>query len=193
MLRSSNMVSFDNEQLILVNERDDKIGSENKKTCHQNKGLLHRAFSIFVFNQNKQVLIHKRSHQKQLWPDFWTNSCCSHPRVGESLEQATQRRLHEELGIDCPLQFLYKFIYQANYQNIGTEHEMCHVYFGVTNQLIRPNPNEISAHQWLHFDELSASIQSYPDLFTPWLKLEWEQISHKYLAKISKSLECKRI
>lgn len=184
MINRPNMVSFDNEQLILVDESDTEVGTEYKQFCHQSKGLLHRAFSIFLFNEQNQVLIHKRSQQKTLWPGFWTNSCCSHPRMGESLEQATQRRLFEELGMDCPVEFLYKFIYQAEYENIGSEYELCHVYFGKTSHKPCPNQNEIAQCQWLHPDELTSSIRAYPEKYTPWLKMEWEQICNEHLLTI---------
>ena len=101
-------VSFDDEMLILVNPKDEEIGWEDKARCHLGDGILHRAFSIFIFNDNNELLIQKRSDQKLLWPLFWSNSCCSHPRKGEKIESAAQRRMEEELGIKTRLKYLYK-------------------------------------------------------------------------------------
>lgn len=123
MLDTKKLVSFDMEELILTDEFDNEIGYANKKKCHRSPGILHRAFSIFLFNCQNQVLLQKRSQQKKLWPEHWANSCCSHPRKGESINLAMRRRLVEELGVACPLQFMYKFKYQALYKNIGVEHE----------------------------------------------------------------------
>jgi len=184
MLDSSNLVSFDDEKLILVDEFDCAIGFSDKKKCHQLAGTLHRAFSIFLFNEQNQVLIHKRSQFKNLWPKYWSNSCCSHPRKGETLEVATKRRLLEELGMRCTLEFMYKFIYKASYKSIGTEHELCHVYFAKTLQNPIPNPNEISDIKWIGIDELSSDISDNPEIYTPWLKLEWETICQQFLMKI---------
>ncbi len=185
MLEKSNLVSFDNEKLILVDEFDRSVGFSDKKKCHQLAGILHRAFSIFLFNEQNQVLIHKRSHSKNLWPKYWSNSCCSHPRKGETLEVATKRRLLEELGVACTLEFMYKFIYQAAYKNIGAEHELCHVYFGKISDSLLPNPNEILEVKWLDIAELSSDINANPEIYTPWLKLEWETICHQFLAPIT--------
>jgi len=127
-------VSFDSEDLILVDSLDQVIGNASKKQVHLPGGQLHRAFSIFLYANNQQVMLHKRSLEKPLWPNFWTNSCCSHPRTGESYEDAVHRRLKEELGIETPLTRIYQFEYQAHFGSIGSEHELCTVYVGHLNE-----------------------------------------------------------
>jgi isopentenyl-diphosphate Delta-isomerase len=107
-LLSSRTVSFDDENLVLVDKDDQAIGYKKKNQCHHNNGVLHRAFSILIFNDNNELLLQKRSRNKLLWPLFWSNSCCSHPRQGESLHQATQRRMNEELGFNTALKFIFK-------------------------------------------------------------------------------------
>src|SRR5919108_4992020 len=109
------IVSNAGEELIVVDEHDREIGSRSKSDCHSGAGILHRAFSIFVFNGDNELLLQKRSPSKLLWPNYWSNTCCSHPRRGESMERAVQRRLEQELGFTCALDFLYKFKYQAQY------------------------------------------------------------------------------
>ena len=123
-------VSFDDEPLILVDENDNEIGHRDKVDCHTGHGTLHRAFSVFLFDAQGRVLLQRRSNSKPLWPLYWSNSCCSHPRRGESLEFATARRMREELGLESDLQRLYSFIYQADFGDRGAEHEYCHVYIG---------------------------------------------------------------
>ena len=116
MAENNHIVSFDDEMLILVNDRDEVTGYADKLACHRDEGILHRAFSIFIFNDKKELLLQQRSEQKHLWPLIWSNSCCSHPRKGEELENATQRRMAEELGITTPLQHLFTFQYHARYK-----------------------------------------------------------------------------
>ena len=106
---SGKIVSFDDEKLILVDENDNEIGYETKEKCHNGNGILHRAFSIFIFNRNNELLIQQRDLSKRLWGGYWSNTCCSHPRQGESYPVATQRRLEEEIGIKTPLQYLFRF------------------------------------------------------------------------------------
>ena len=113
------VVSFEDEKLILVDENDNAIGYENKDVCHNGAGILHRAFSIFIFNSNNELLLQQRHTDKRLWGAFWSNSCCSHPRKGESYPQATVRRLKEELGLDTKLRYLYRFQYQASFGDKG--------------------------------------------------------------------------
>ena len=122
--------AVDSEALILVDEADRSLGVLSKALCHEGRGVLHRAFSLLIFNERGELLIQQRAASKRLWPMYWSNSCCSHPRGDESLETATQRRLYEELGIGCPLQFLFKFQYQAQFDATGAENELCSVYIG---------------------------------------------------------------
>ena len=121
-------IMADSDALILVDEADRSLGLLSKALCHEGRGVLHRAFSLLIFNACGELLIQQRAAAKRLWPMYWSNSCCSHPRGDESLEAATQRRLYEELGIRCPLQFLFKFQYQAQFDATGAENELCSVY-----------------------------------------------------------------
>jgi len=175
------IVSHDGEQLILVDELDREIGSKPKAECHVGNGVLHRAFSIFVFNGNDELLLQKRAASKPLWPNYWSNTCCSHPRYGESMEQAVIRRLDQELGFTCPLEFLYKFKYHAQYGSIGAEHEYCWVYHGRYDGPVDVNVSEIADWRWIGVDALERELAEAPDRFTPWFKLEWAHIRRNFL------------
>ena len=126
--------AMDSDSLILVDEADRGVGHLSKVLCHEGRGVLHRAFSLLIFNDSGELLIQQRSAAKRLWPLYWSNSCCSHPRGAETMEQATHRRLYEELGIRCPLHFLFKFQYQAQFDETGAENELCSVFIDVPRQ-----------------------------------------------------------
>ncbi|RMF61622.1 MAG: isopentenyl-diphosphate Delta-isomerase [Calditrichaeota bacterium] len=184
MSNNDQQVSFDDEMLILVDENDNIIGYENKLACHRGEGLLHRAFSIFIFNDRKELLLQQRSEQKHLWPLYWSNSCCSHPRKGEDLENATQRRLAEELGISTPLKHLFTFQYHARYKNVGSEREVCAVLIGKSNDPISVNPTEIADWKYIGINELTQELAKHPEKYTPWLKMEWERLMVEHLDDI---------
>lgn len=180
-MHSNAVVSSPTESLILVDDADREIGSASKNECHVGDGTLHRAFSIFVFNSGGELLLQRRSAEKPLWPMYWSNTCCSHPRVGETMEIATQRRLDEELGLECRLQFLYKFKYHAPYEDRGSEREFCWVYAGHCDDVPKANANEIAEWRFINAAALDAELADNPDGFTPWLKLEWAEIKSRYL------------
>jgi isopentenyl-diphosphate delta-isomerase len=169
------------EYLILVDAQDNVMGYETKEKCHQGKGKLHRAFSIFIFNRSKELLIQKRSALKPLWPLYWSNSVCSHPRQGEADFEAAQRRLKEEIGIETPLQFLFKFQYRASFKGIGSENEVCSVYIGKTDVSIVANPEEIAEWRYIDLGELDRNILTHPEIYTPWFKMEWQQIRKNHV------------
>jgi isopentenyl-diphosphate delta-isomerase len=169
-------VSFDDELLVLVNEQDEIIGYKDKLSCHQGSGILHRAFSIFIFNDEGQLLMQQRSKQKNLWPLFWSNSCCSHPRKGERMGRAVSRRLWEELGFRTDLKFVYKFMYQATYNDTGSEHEYCSVFIGKTDKPAQYNINEIADVKYMPAEELDRMVEEDSDELTPWFKMEWEEL-----------------
>jgi len=175
-------------QLILVDGKDNILGYESKELCHKGKGKLHRAFSIFIFNEKKQLLIQQRSKQKLLWPGYWSNSACSHPDKDESYRQSAVRRLREELGIKTSLRELFKFKYRAGFKNIGSEYEMCVVFIGkIKNGIrIKMNKEEISACKFIDIDKLNKDIKSGPEKYTPWFKIEWSRINKAYLDDIGK-------
>jgi len=160
------------KKLILVNKKDKVVGFETKKKCHQGKGILHRAFSVYVFNNKKQLLIQKRSKFKPLWPLYWwAPTCCSHPRKGEEYIDAGKRRLKEEFGFSCPLRMIDKFRYQARYKNVGSENEMCAILVGKYNGKIKANPKEIADWKWIDISKLRNDFKKNPDRYVPWLKI----------------------
>jgi len=181
---SDNVVSFDDEKLILVDKDDNVLGYKNKNEAHEGNGILHRAFSIFIFNKDNQLLLQKRSDQKLLWPLYWSNSCCSHPRQGEDYETAIHRRLNEELGIDTKLKYLFKFQYQANFLDIGSENELCSVYVGRSDDQIIVNENEIAEWKFIDIEQMEKEIEEHPGNFTPWFKKEWERIKKDFKNEI---------
>lgn len=162
--------------MILVDAADQPLGHASKAACHDGHGLLHRAFSLFIFNQHGELLLQQRSQHKRLWPGYWANSCCSHPREGESMQQATERRLLQELGMRCELRYLFKFEYQADYLELGAEHELCSVYSGVCSMAVQANHNEVQAWRFVTPAALDREIDTQPEHFTPWLKLEWQRL-----------------
>ena len=181
---SSEVVSNPTEELILVDELDRELGQGAKSECHAGNGILHRAFSVFIFNSRDELLLQRRSAEKPLWPNYWSNTCCSHPRVGESMGEAVNRRLAQELGIECSLTFLYKFKYHARYGAVGAEHEYCWVYFGHYDGDIDVNEHEISELRFVDIASFETEVTAHPERFTPWLKIEWMQISNNYLDEI---------
>jgi isopentenyl-diphosphate delta-isomerase len=170
------VVSFDDEPLVLVNDDDEEIGFATKGRCHDGEGLLHRAFSVFLFSPEAEVLLQQRSGQKRLWPGAWSNACCSHPRRGETLEGALRRRLYEELSLETPVRFLFKFRYHARYDTRSAEHELCHVYAGLFMRKVAVNANEIAATTIMTAAALDADVATRPERYTPWLKLEWARL-----------------
>lgn len=178
------IVSSASEELILVDDQDREIGSEAKSVCHEGNGILHRAFSIFIFNKENQLLLQQRSDSKPLWPLYWSNTCCSHPRRGETMEFAVSRRLSQELGFDCDLTYLYKFTYQAQFGEIGAEREYCWVYVGYFDGPVDPNVSEIADWRFIDIKSLNDELETQADSFTPWFKLEWKRIQESYLDDI---------
>ena len=178
------VVSFDSEALIVVDAQDQVLGYDSKAALHRGSGTLHRAFSIFLFNAQGEVLLQQRSDQKALWPAFWSNTCCSHPRKGETYEIATQRRLKEELGVSADLAFTHRFQYQAQYDESGADHELCSVYVGVVDRDPNPNPLEVANWRWISPSALDQWLNEHPETLTPWFKLEWEALRSGRYAQI---------
>ena len=175
--RVSHSTTSDSDSLILVDEADREVGHLDKARCHDGQGVLHRAFSLLIFNEAGELLLQQRSAGKRLWPLYWSNSCCSHPRRAETMETAIHRRLYEELGLRCPLQFLFKFQYQAQFDATGAEQELCSVFVGHTSDPVRVDPNEIVAWRWISPEALQAELAGRgADRFTPWFVMEWERI-----------------
>ena len=179
------VVSYDSEQLILVDDNDQEVGFASKQRCHDGPGVLHRAFSLFVFNSAGELLLQQRSAGKRLWPLYWSNSCCSHPRRGETMALAVNRRLQQELGICCQLDFLYKFQYQARFGELGSENELCSVYLGHSDDPVQANPNEIAHWRFVAPAQLDLEMDQAPDQFTPWFKLEWQRIKQQWSERLT--------
>ena len=170
------IVSSEDEALILVDSADVAIGSLAKSACHDGQGVLHRAFSLFVLNSAGETLLQRRQAGKRLWPGFWSNSCCSHPRHGEDMDAAVRRRAWDELGLSVQLEFLYKFEYRASFRDVGSEFELCSVFLGRSSEQPRINTTEIAEWRWLRPVDLEREIERSPERFTPWLKLEWQRL-----------------
>ncbi len=175
-------VSYDDEPLILVDSDDRVTGYDSKLNTHAGDGKLHRAFSVFLFDGPDHVLLQQRAEGKPLWPGYWANSCCSHPRRGETWSTAAQRRTGDELGISTSLKHIYTFRYRARYQDVGTEHELCAVYVGQYDRSakLHINHEEISDWEWLSRRDVDRAIQDGSRHFAPWFLLEWEQLKDHY-------------
>lgn len=167
--------------VILVDERDEQIGSMEKMEVHK-KALLHRAFSIFIFNSKGEMLLHKRADKKYHSGGLWTNACCSHPKPGEQTLDAAKERLVMEMGIVTPLRKAFDFIYKAPFDNGLTEHEFDHVLVGNYEGEINPNPDEVSDYCFKTIEEINNSIQSHPQKYTEWFKIAFPKME-EYLVK----------
>lgn len=163
------------EFVVLVDERDVELGVMEKLEAHQ-KGLLHRAFSIFLFNSQKQLLLQQRALDKYHSPGLWTNTCCSHPRPNETIKDAANRRLFEEMGISCDLTIKTSFIYKAAFDNGLTEHELDYVLVGSYNESPVINPAEANAFKWMSIEELKKDIKAHPGYYTEWFKIAIDKI-----------------
>lgn len=158
------------EYIITVDERDNEVGSIEKIEAHK-LGVLHRAFSILVFNKEGQVLLQKRNINKYHSPGLWSNTCCSHQRVGETLKEAVNRRLMEEMGFNCELEEKFHFIYKVAFDNNLMEHEFDHVFIGQYDGKVIPNQYEVDAITWIDFYELKNDMEKYPEKYTYWFKI----------------------
>jgi isopentenyl-diphosphate delta-isomerase len=165
------------ENVILVNERDEPIGLMPKMEAHE-KAVLHRAFSVFVLNSKNEIMLQQRAHHKYHSPLLWTNTCCSHQREGETNIQAGNRRLFEEMGFQTELKELFHFIYKAPFDNGLTEHELDHVMIGYYNEAPSINPDEVEAWKWMPIEAVKADIQNHPDLYTIWFQIIFDQFYH---------------
>jgi isopentenyl-diphosphate delta-isomerase len=164
------------ETVILVDEQDNEVGTEEKISAHEDGGKLHRAFSVFIFNEKGKMLIQKRASQKYHCGGLWTNTCCSHPRPGEKVDNAAHRKLHQEMGFDTDLKEILSFIYRAEFENGLTEHELDHVFVGNFQGEPKPNPDEAGDFKWIKIEDLAKDIKQNPDKYTPWFKKIFERV-----------------
>ena len=169
------------EKVILVDENDNQVGVMPKLEAHQ-KGLLHRAFSIFIFNRKYELLLQKRASSKYHSGGLWTNTCCSHPREGEETLDAANRRLIEEMGIETSLRKVHDFIYKAELDNNLTEHEFDHVFYGIYNEDPIINKDEADDFKWIDMDSLNEDIKTNGNNYTIWFKIAFEYF-YNYLKK----------
>lgn len=164
------------EFVILVDNNDRQIGLMEKQAAHIEPHL-HRAFSIFLFNSKGELLMQQRALSKYHSPGLWTNTCCSHPRSGETLEEATSRRLMEEMGMTCPMHEVYTFIYKAPVGQGLTEHEFDHVFIGQSDDIPNINTEEVASWKYMRLDDLKKDLELYPELYTEWFKITFEEMT----------------
>ena len=169
-----------NDQVVLVNENDSEIGLMQKLEVHQ-KGLLHRAFSVFIFNSNGELLLQQRAQGKYHSEGLWSNTCCSHPLPDEQTHDAAVRRLEEEMGISTQLHFLYSFIYNAELGNGLTEHELDHTFWGISDELPVINTSEVSNYKYISVTDLKKDMKENPASYTEWLKICFDEVAVKIL------------
>lgn len=158
------------EKVILVNEADEPVGMMEKMEAHE-KGVLHRAFSVFLFNAAGEMLLHQRAHSKYHSGGLWTNACCSHPRPGESVLEAAHRRLMEEMGMAADLSEAFSFLYRAELDHGMIEHELDHVVLGEAVATPEPNPEEVEAYRFVELEALRDEVAAHPERFTEWFKI----------------------
>ena len=167
------------ENVILVDKHDNEIGTMPKMEAHVT-GVLHRAFSVFIFNQNGELLLQQRALDKYHSGGKWTNTCCSHPRAGEETLTAANRRLLEEMGMECELNYGFNFLYKADVENGLIEHEFDHVYYGISDDLPAINLAEVAAYKYVKIDTLRLDLEKNPALYTEWLKISFNKVLALY-------------
>ncbi len=165
------------EQVILVNEKDEAIGLMPKLEAHE-KAILHRAFSVFILNEKNEIMLQQRASHKYHSPFLWTNTCCSHQREGETNIEAGRRRLYEEMGFVTELKELFHFIYKAPFDNGLTEHELDHVMIGYYNHEPVINPDEVESWKWMRIEDVRTDMDQNPDIYTIWFKIIFEKFYH---------------
>jgi isopentenyl-diphosphate delta-isomerase len=165
------------EEVILVNEFDEQIGLMPKLEAHQ-KAVLHRAFSVFILNENNEIMLQQRAHQKYHSPLLWTNTCCSHQRNGETNIEAGSRRLFEEMGFKVELKELFHFIYKAPFDNGLTEHELDHVMIGYFNGNPFINTDEVEDWKWMKIQDVKEDMVQNPEIYTVWFKIIFDEFYH---------------
>jgi len=169
------------EQVILVDENDNEIGTGEKMQVHR-EGKLHRSFSVFVLNSKGELLLQQRAKTKYHSGGLWSNTCCSHPRPGEATADAARRRLREEMGFDADVQEAFTFVYQVQLDNELSEHEYDHVFIGKFDDQPKPNPEEVDNWRYVGLKELQQDIKEHPENYTFWLKACFEKVL-EYLGK----------
>ncbi|HLV42705.1 MAG TPA: isopentenyl-diphosphate Delta-isomerase [Brumimicrobium sp.] len=155
--------------VVLVDKNDQVLGTMEKLKAHE-EGRLHRAFSVLIFNDKNEMLIHQRAHDKYHCGGMWTNACCSHPRLDETPKEAALRRMHEEMGFTTEIDYVGKFIYRTEFENGLIENELDHVFVGKFNGEPLPNPEEVADYKYIEIEQLKADIKVAPEKYTVWFK-----------------------
>lgn len=162
------------EEVVLVDKNDNPLGTMEKMQAHK-MGVLHRAFSVFIYNSKGEMMIHRRALSKYHSPCLWTNACCSHPRINETVEEAAHRRLMEEMGFDCELKEELSFLYKADVGDGLIEHEFDHVFIGEFNGKPEINPDEVAEWKFVNPEVLKEEIKNHPAKFTEWFKIAFKK------------------
>ena len=162
------------ENVILVDELDNQLGLMPKMQAHE-KAVLHRAFSVFIFNDKGELMLQQRAAHKYHSPLLWTNTCCSHQRDGESNIEAGKRRLIEEMGFKTNLKEIFSFVYKAQFDNGLTEHELDHVMIGNFNGVPKINPDEVASYKWMTLEAIKKDIELQPNIYTAWFKIIFKE------------------
>ena len=168
------------DNLILVDDDDNPVAEAGKLDCHLGDGKLHRAFSLHIIDSSGKILLQQRSQLKMLWPGYWTNSCCSHPRAGEEITAAVRRRAREELGLDVEAEYLYKFHYHASFESVGSENELCSVFVAYSDNQPDHDPDEIADWEYLDPKQIARRLEQEPGRYTPWFHLEWQRLCRDF-------------
>jgi len=164
--------------VILVDKNDQAIGTMDKMEAHA-KALLHRAFSVFIFNTAGEILMQQRAKHKYHSGGLWTNTCCSHPFPGEDTLEAANRRLFEEMGLKTELKFVFKFQYKAPFDNELTEHEIDHVFVGETNEVPQIHPDEVADYKYMKMEDIQTDILNHPEQYTVWFRIIFSEFLHE--------------
>lgn len=172
------------DTVVLVDAQDSEIGTLDKLEAHSGRGSLHRAISVFLTDENGRVLMQKRHPDKLVWGGYWSNSCCTHPFVGESTFDCATRRVREELGLSLELSYHFKLKYQASFSKEHAEHELVSVFTGTTHRQPVIDADEISELMWIEPEKLSQELVSKPDDYTPWCILEWKELMAQKLLRL---------
>ena len=170
------------EYVILVNKNDQPLGGMEKMEAHE-KGTLHRAFSVFIFNSEGKMLLQKRADEKYHSPGLWTNTVCSHPRANEKTSDAAHRRIVEEMGFDCEFEEAFSFVYKADVGQGLTEHEFDHVFIGESDTLPVPNPEEVGDFKYVNLDWVVEDIKNHPENYTVWFMIALKEVADYFEGK----------
>ncbi len=163
------------DYVILVNKNDQPLGTMEKMEAHE-KGVLHRAFSVFIFNTDGELLLQKRSDEKYHSPGLWTNTVCSHPRTNEKTHDAAHRRIVEEMGFDCEFEEAFSFVYKSDVGEGLTEHEFDHVFIGHSDAIPKPNPDEVGDFKYIKLSELKNDLREHPEHYTVWFRIAIKEV-----------------